>query len=150
MWRAANTAKNSGADIRAFTIWALFGAYDWNSLVTKSHGYYEPGAFDVRGPHPRPTAVAGLVRELASGKAPSHPVLDQPGWWLRSQRFFCTPVDFTCVPALVAPRATPEVLSCPRPLLITGATGTLGRAFARLCKDRGLHFCLLSRAPTWI
>ncbi|MFP2912099.1 SDR family oxidoreductase, partial [Pyxidicoccus sp. 3LFB2] len=32
-----------------------------------------------------------------------------------------------------------------RPLLITGATGTLGRAFARLCKSRGLAFKLLSR-----
>ena len=86
------------------------------------------------------------MKELASGKAPSHPVLDEPGWWLRSQRFFCTPVDFTCIPALVAPRATAEVLACPRPLLISGATGTLGRAFARLRKERGLHFCLLSRA----
>ena len=54
MWRAANTAKKSGADIHAFTIWALFGAYDWNSLVTQSQGYYESGAFDVRGPAPVP------------------------------------------------------------------------------------------------
>ena len=146
MWRAAKAAKNAGADIRAFTIWALFGAYDWNSLVTQSQGYYEPGAFDVRGPQPRPTAVAGLVRELASGKAPSHPVLNEPGWWLRAQRFFCSPVDFTCAPASVLPQAPAEALPSPRPLLITGATGTLGSAFARLCKERGLHFCLLSRA----
>lgn len=32
------------------------------------------------------------------------------------------------------------------PLLITGATGTLGRAFARLCDERGLDYRLLSRA----
>lgn len=32
-----------------------------------------------------------------------------------------------------------------RPLLITGATGTLGRAFARLCEIRGLSYCLLTR-----
>ena len=34
----------------------------------------------------------------------------------------------------------------PRPLLITGATGTLGRAFARICDLRGLDHCLTSRA----
>jgi dTDP-4-dehydrorhamnose reductase len=33
----------------------------------------------------------------------------------------------------------------PRPLLITGATGTLGRAFARICDLRGLEHCLTSR-----
>jgi dTDP-4-dehydrorhamnose reductase len=32
-----------------------------------------------------------------------------------------------------------------RPLLITGATGTLGRAFARICEVRGLSYRLLSR-----
>src|SRR3954463_11941558 len=33
----------------------------------------------------------------------------------------------------------------PHPLLITGATGTLGRAFARMCDLRGLEHCLTSR-----
>jgi dTDP-4-dehydrorhamnose reductase len=32
-----------------------------------------------------------------------------------------------------------------RPILITGASGTLGRAFARLCRKRNLAFRLLSR-----
>jgi dTDP-4-dehydrorhamnose reductase len=32
------------------------------------------------------------------------------------------------------------------PLLITGATGTLGRAFARLCELRGLSYVLTSRS----
>jgi dTDP-4-dehydrorhamnose reductase len=36
-------------------------------------------------------------------------------------------------------------LGATRPLLITGATGTLGRAFARLCEIRGLSYCLLTR-----
>jgi len=33
-----------------------------------------------------------------------------------------------------------------RPILITGATGTLGRAFARICAHRGLPHVLTSRA----
>jgi dTDP-4-dehydrorhamnose reductase len=33
-----------------------------------------------------------------------------------------------------------------RKLLVTGATGTLGRAFARICEHRGLPFCVTSRA----
>lgn len=32
-----------------------------------------------------------------------------------------------------------------RPILITGATGTLGRAFARICTERGLAYHLTSR-----
>ena len=32
-----------------------------------------------------------------------------------------------------------------RKLLITGATGTLGRAFARICEERALPFCLTAR-----
>jgi dTDP-4-dehydrorhamnose reductase len=34
----------------------------------------------------------------------------------------------------------------PRPILITGATGTLGRAFERLCVERGLEMRAASRA----
>jgi dTDP-4-dehydrorhamnose reductase len=36
-------------------------------------------------------------------------------------------------------------LGATRPLLITGATGTLGRSFARLCEVRGLSYRLLTR-----
>jgi dTDP-4-dehydrorhamnose reductase len=32
-----------------------------------------------------------------------------------------------------------------RPIAITGATGTLGKAFARLCEFRGIPYRLLSR-----
>jgi dTDP-4-dehydrorhamnose reductase len=51
------------------------------SLVTRDDGSYEPGVFDVRGPTPRPTALAQLVRELAAGQSPTHPALQGVGWW---------------------------------------------------------------------
>lgn len=86
VWRAAHDARQAGADVQAVTVWSLLGAYDWNSLLVRNDDFYEPGVFDVRGPEPRPTALAWLVRELAAGREPVHPVLDTPGWWRRPQR----------------------------------------------------------------
>ncbi|HVE52991.1 MAG TPA: sugar nucleotide-binding protein [Ramlibacter sp.] len=134
-WRGADAVRVEGHDIRAVTCWAAFGSFDWNSLVTRDDGHYEPGLWDVRSSPPRPTALAALARELASGQAPTHPVLDAPGWWQREERLR--------YPAhgevqAVRPRG--------RPLLITGATGTLGQAFAHACRVRGLPHHLLRRA----
>ena len=146
IWEAAQTARGNGVDIRAVTVWSLLGSFDWNSLVTQNRGYYEPGPFDVRSPMPRPTALAAMMRELASGQPLSHPVLRGQGWWRRPGRFLCSP-----------PVATPAALTSitadghrlvgthAAPILITGATGTLGRAFARVCQKRHLHYKLLSR-----
>ena len=49
-WQRRRRARARGADVRAVTAWALLGSYDWDSLVTRDAGHYEPGAFDVRGP----------------------------------------------------------------------------------------------------
>jgi dTDP-4-dehydrorhamnose reductase len=68
LWDAAEDARRRGADVRAVTVWALLGLFDWDSLVTREQGHYESGAFDVRAAEPRPTAIAGLVRSLAAGE----------------------------------------------------------------------------------
>jgi dTDP-4-dehydrorhamnose reductase len=140
VWEAATALKREAVDLRAVTIWALFGAYDWNTLVTRSDGHYEPGAFDLRAPEPRPTAIAAMARELAEGSKPRHPVLDMPGWWRRSKRLLYT----KALEGRVLRPSTPP--SAARPLLITGATGTLGQAFARKCELRGLAYRLLTRS----
>jgi dTDP-4-dehydrorhamnose reductase len=80
-WEETRRAQRSGVDIRGFTAWSLLGAYDWDSLCTRCSSRYEPGAFDVRGSTPRPTALAAAVRQLVAGERPDHPVLDAPGWW---------------------------------------------------------------------
>src|SRR5579884_3636392 len=49
-WQAAEQLRQADVDIRAVTFWSLLGAYDWNTLLTRSHGFYESGAFDVRAP----------------------------------------------------------------------------------------------------
>lgn len=133
VWDAAEQVRSEGVDLRAVTLWSLMGAVDWRSLITRREGVYDVGAFDIRGPKPRPTLVAKAARAIGEGGSFNHPVLDVPGWWRRPQRFYIggeAPVDLTGG----------------RPILITGATGTLGRAFARLCEHRGLAFVLTGRA----
>ena len=103
VWEDANAALRAGADIRAVTVWSLFGAMDWNTLLTERHGFYEPGAFDVRGEKPRLTAIGKAVQEIAAGRRPSHPVLEREGWWRREGRFYHPPAR--SAPALLPPPA---------------------------------------------
>jgi dTDP-4-dehydrorhamnose reductase len=152
VWRPAAAVRPAGARVEAVTVWALLGTFDWNSLVTQPRGYYEPGAYDVRCTPPRQTAVAGLMRELAAGTTPSHPVLQHgSGWWRREGRFLCEPVEMagaaSGAPTAGTPRDMPQPVrsEAPRPLLLLGARGTLGTAFSTLCKQRDLSFVALSR-----
>ena len=86
MWRAAVHARNEGCDIRAVTSWALLGSFDWDVLVTKQSGTYEPGAFDIRGDTPRATAIANAIQQLSRGESFCHPSLTAEGWWRRPSR----------------------------------------------------------------
>ncbi|HVE49619.1 MAG TPA: family 1 glycosylhydrolase [Casimicrobiaceae bacterium] len=142
IWATATDLRNSGMDISGVTLWALFGAFDWNSLVTNASGYYESGAFDVRAIPPRPTALAALAKSLVAGDPLDHPLLSVRGWWGRSARFYTPPVGLN---AITHALAESEVAAGAAPLLITGATGTLGRAFARICGQRGIDYRLLTR-----
>ena len=80
---AACRARATGIPVTAISAWAMFGAFDWSSLVTRDDGHYEPGLFDVRGPAPRPTAVARAVRAFAAGFRPDHAALAADGWWVK-------------------------------------------------------------------
>ncbi len=148
IWQGAQQAHDAGADLRAVTIWALLGSYDWNSLCTQEAGHYEPGAFDVRSDPPRETAVAGLMRSWATHRSPAHPVLHGEGWWRRPGRWLAPPVTIsdgvgeTEASTRVGSASSPR----PAPLLIVGATGTLGRAFARICEARHISCEALGRA----
>jgi dTDP-4-dehydrorhamnose reductase len=72
-------------------------------------------------------------------------VLDSPGWWRRLDRLCYPPVLHPRLPVIATDRRLNNSGRLSRPLLITGATGTLGRAFARICEQRGLAYQLLSR-----
>jgi dTDP-4-dehydrorhamnose reductase len=146
VWSAAQKIRSEGSDVRAVTVWSLFGAYDWNHLLTCHRGDYEPGVFDLRAPQPRPTAIANCVRDLARQGRCEHAVLAEKGWWRRNQRLLYEPVipvggtsGEVTAPQLLLSKKTSQ------PILITGATGTLGQAFKRLADVRGLNCRLLTR-----
>jgi len=134
-WRGAHQARDQGAAVVAITPWAMLGAYDWDSLVTVPRGRYESGAFDIRAPEPRPTAVAQAIRQLAEHQPVGGHTLATPGWWQRSTRLLH--------PVAAAREAESK---SGRPLLIVGAAGTLGQAFVRVAAERGLHVQSMSRA----
>jgi len=146
IWLGVKRMRAAGADVRAVTVWSLFGAFDWNVLVTRDDGFYEPGAFDVRAPEPRPTAIARLVRELATeGKPVDEPFIAQPGWWRRPDRLFHPPASGRTSPATQTEPSVDMQNRSAQPLLIVGPRGTLGRAFARLCDARGIPYHVAGR-----
>jgi dTDP-4-dehydrorhamnose reductase len=134
-WAAAHDLRSAGVDIRAVTLWSLLGSFGWDALLTGESHTYEPGAFDLRAPSPRPTALARMARALTTTGTYSHPVVRGPGWWRTSGR-------------LLYPGAFPTAhndenddvairVVAPNPILIIGGTGTLGSAFVRACRARG-------------
>ena len=134
VWKGAQQLQAEGVDLRAVTLWALFGNVDWRCLLTQRHGVYDTGAFDAQGDgSPRPTIIAKAAKAFGHGHDFDHPVLDSPGWWRRPPRLY--PWNGSCKPMAWNGRK----------LLITGASGTLGRALSRTCDDRALPHCLTSR-----
>jgi dTDP-4-dehydrorhamnose reductase len=132
VWDAACAVRSEGVDVRAVTVWSLLGSFDWASLLTRCDSGYESGVFDVRAPTPRPTALAGMVRELAGKGHSTHPVLAGDGWWR-------TPRRLLYGDASRCGAGTPtHVEASARPVVVVGARGTLGSAFVRECAVRGL------------
>jgi len=142
-WATAERLRERGVDLQAVTAWALLGTHDWNSLLTRQAGHYEVGAFDVRCDPPRPTALAAELKRLSSG-GEVHPGTAGAGWWRRDVRLQFRPVFRTV--ETPEPRLELRMAQAPsRPLLIVGATGTLGKALARACEWRGVDYRLTAR-----
>jgi dTDP-4-dehydrorhamnose reductase len=139
VWAGAQALRAEGAEVRAVTVWSVFGAAGWATLCATADDRYEPGLFDVRGGRPRATALAHLARALGRGEPYDHPAADGLGWWRRPERIWYAPVEL----GERRDGSVPQPAS--RQLVITGATGTLGQAFARACEARGLPFRLLAR-----
>lgn len=137
VWSSCQKLAKDGVNIKAVTAWALLGSFGWNKLLTKPKGLYEPGVFDLRGGTPRPTALAKFIRQITSDQS-NHPVSTDLGWWQRSTRIlYPSPV--------ITFDKTHQLYTSKQPILIIGKTGTLGRAFARICHDRNIPFILSGR-----
>lgn len=141
-WDIAMRLNGEGLSVEAVTIWSLLGSVGWNTLLTRP-GHYEPGVWDVSSGQPRPTAMIPLLRSL-SGNAERPLAATGAGWWQRPERMVHPPV------ARPAPMAQHiglgrEVRAI-KPLLICGATGTLGQAIAGACRLRNIPYVLTRRA----
>lgn len=139
IWKAANELKHEGVNIKAITAWAVLGSFDWCTLLTKFKGCYEAGLFDVRSNEPRPTALAKMVKTLATGNTYHHPVMEEDGWWNRPCAILYKTDKTNRKPCITTLKKTEQ------PIIIIGKTGTLGNAFAKLCNLRGVHYLLLGR-----
>lgn len=126
-WQAARAARDAGVDVRAVTLWSAFGAVGWNNLVTRDHGEYEPGVYDVRGPSRRPTALAPLAKRLSRGECPGA-LASGAGWWRRRSRLLHPEPD------LAAPASLESEPSKAR-VLVVGHSAFAGRVVA-LCQGR--------------
>lgn len=141
-WNTAIGLSRQGIIVKAVTAWSLLGSFDWNSLVTRYNGFYESGVFDLRAPIPRPTAIAAMLSDLARNIEFKHPVLAMPGFWKRPQRLKWDKGESSKEIPVNILKAMQDGAA---PVLILGATGTLGKAFARQCDWRCIPYRLLSR-----
>jgi dTDP-4-dehydrorhamnose reductase len=139
-WETAGRLRRQGIAVEAVTAWALFGNSGWNTLLTQK-GNYEPGAYDVRTPVPRATAMVPLLQSLSRGVDPAHPVLGRSGWWRRNMRLQHPRISR---PASMWEQRRDDEANVPR-VLICGATGTLGRALAAACRHRNIVHLVTSR-----
>lgn len=143
-WNTAEKLHNDGVDVQAVTAWALFGNQGWNTLLTE-RGIYEPGVFDVTSGSPRRTALANTICDIENA-IDIHPAVGAAGWWQRDIRCEHEKVPHRChfAHGLVTSNRADE--SETRPIVILGATGTLGRALVSACEHRNLAAVATSRA----
>ncbi|HMF73749.1 MAG TPA: family 1 glycosylhydrolase, partial [Flavitalea sp.] len=132
-WVHCCELRKRGVDIRAITAWSLLGAYDWNSLLTRENNFYESGIFDLNNKTPRPTALAKMVRSFVNEGDYNSPLTAIQGWWHHCGH------NRSAIKTLTGMKAETA------PVIILGKTGTLGRAFEKICNLRSIHYITLSR-----
>jgi dTDP-4-dehydrorhamnose reductase len=121
-WQAARAARSGGADVRAVTVWSVFGAVGWNNLVTRDAGELESGAYDVRSPEPRATALVALARGLSLGDAAIPLPAQGVGWWRSNSRL-----------TYAVERADEQTT---RPHVLVIGAGAFARQVADVCAQR--------------
>ncbi len=131
-WASAERLRGRGVDIRAVTAWSLLGSFDWDHMLTRVEGHYEPGVFDLRGNSPRATLMSKVLGDLAAGKTPSGPGLEVPGWWTAArtaQNSFAVAVE--------------DLHAAPQYLMIVRGDCVPTWLTSSACEVRGLPYCLV-------
>ncbi len=90
MWQDAEAVRAEGVDVRAVTVWALLGSYDWCHLCTQETGTYERGVFDLSGGVRGWTPLTDVVGRISRG-LPLPEESRSPGWWRRGDRLTIPP-----------------------------------------------------------
>ena len=125
IWTACCELCAEGIDMKAVTVWAMMGAFDWNSLLTCQNNHYEPGVFEIINGRLRKTILVDMIRGYAAKGSFEHPLLTAKGWW------HCT---------------RGENFLEGSPILIVGQSGALATALSRICSNRGIHHICVSRS----
>lgn len=150
-WNTTKKLYAEQVDIKAITAWSLLGSFDWNSLVTQNNNFYESGIFDISNGTLRPTALSKFIKELLLGNVFDLPLLNNPGFWQREDRFLklhqqCRQPELvlwdTDGHAEVAD--VPEILSDTFPILIINDSSVLSTYFIECCRSRSLHYLVVS------
>lgn len=142
-YNASLELKSQGVDMKAITVWSLLGSFDWNSLMKSYKNFYETGAFDIRSGKPRQTAIAKFIKAIHEGKEFQNSLLQVPGWWKRESRVTFPNKKINI--QLSQAQYELEMYKGLSPLLIIGATDSLGKAFAKVCSLRGIVFKLANQ-----
>ncbi len=139
VWKTCQSLRAESIPIEAVTAWSLLGTYDWHNLCTNCEFFYESGVFDLRNAErvPQETGLSKMVRALANTGDFQAPILGSPGIWKTGRRILFN--------AQLEQQSSLEHDPSVRPVLIIGASGTLGRAFARTCGARNIKYLLLPR-----
>ncbi|HZH95898.1 MAG TPA: SDR family oxidoreductase, partial [Flavisolibacter sp.] len=137
IYESCSELSAEGVAITAITSWAILGSFGWNKLLTVPRGEYEPGAYDMRSGVPRATALVAYIKNIASHTGVNQHLTSDKGWWQRDTRLIYRPAAVE----LNAVKFNYDV----RPVAIIGRTGTLGKAFAKVCSDRAINNVLLGR-----
>ena len=140
VWKAAQRSARKARISAPSRSGRCSATVDWNCLLTRPQRLLRAGTFRC--------ARARTTRQHRAGRAASEPAKTSfrpPG--ARPGRL--VEAGHPLLPCARKGRTSAGLGGPPRQLLITGATGTLGRAFSRICDFRGLNH-VLRPAPTWI
>jgi dTDP-4-dehydrorhamnose reductase len=137
IYESCNELSSEGVAIAAVTSWAILGSFGWNKLLTVPRGEYEPGAYDMRSGVPRATALVAYIKNITGHNGVNKHLTSDKGWWQRDTRLIYRPAAVE----LNAVKFNYDV----RPVAIIGRTGTLGKAFAKVCSDRAISCVVLGR-----